>query len=49
MLRALIYIKQHDVIDKYQYDDLSGTLQGGYTIIFKDENDIRWKVDYVNN
>jgi hypothetical protein len=48
-VRALVYIKQHDVIDSYQYNDLSGTLLGGYTITFKDENDIRLKVDYVNN
>lgn len=45
-VRILINIKEHNLIDRYYYNDLTGTLVGDYTIIFTEENDVSWKIDY---
>lgn len=37
-----IYIKNHDLIYRYNYDDLAGSLSSDYKIVFSKEKDVKW-------
>ncbi len=39
-----IYIKNHDSIYRYNYDDLAGNLLSNYIIVFNKEKDVQWIV-----
>ena len=40
-----IYIKNHDVIYRYNYDDLSGYLSNDYTIVLNKDKEVKWVVN----
>lgn len=45
MIDISIYIKNHDVIYRYNYDDLSGYLSNDYTIELNKDKEVKWVVN----
>jgi hypothetical protein len=41
-----IYIKNHDLIYKYNYDDLAGHLSNDYTIVLTKEKKVKWIMQF---
>jgi hypothetical protein len=45
MVFILIYIKNHDLIYRYNYNDLAGYLANDYTIVLNKEKEVKWVVN----
>jgi hypothetical protein len=47
MVSIAIYIKDHDLIYRYDYDDLAGYLYTDFTIVLNKEKEVKWIVNSI--